>query len=158
LIGFVSVGGNFSAANVNRARTSGLELSLNQPLGRSATFIASHAFINTSSSTGPLVRRPKFVSTADLLLQRGKIRGDLGVVAQGRRFDNDFAGPPSGSGRGPGFYGGFARVDLTLGYELRPQVEAYVRFGNLLNKRYDEAAGFPAPRFNVVVGLQTRAF
>ena len=104
------------------------------------------------------MRRPKFVSSADLLFRRDKVRADLGFVAQGRRFDNDFAAPPFGSGRGAGVYGGFTRVDLTLGYAIRPELEAYVRFGNLLNRRYEEAAGFPSQRLNFVVGIQTRAF
>ena len=158
LIGTQQVGQNFSAANINRARINGLELSLSQPLGRGLSLLANHAFINTSSSGGQLLRRPRFVSSADLLLRRDKVRADLGIVAQGRRFDNDFAGPPFGSGRGAGIYGGFTRLDLTLGYAVRPELEAYIRFGNLLNRRYEEAAGFPSQRFNVVFGLQSRVF
>lgn len=158
LIGTLQTGQNFSAANINRAHVNGLELSLSQPLGRGLSLIANHAFINTSSSSGQLLRRPRFVSSADLLLRRDKARADLGLIAQGRRFDNDFAAPPFGSGRGAGIYGGFTRLDLTLGYAVRPELEAYVRFGNLLNRRYEEAAGFPSQRFNFVIGLQSRVF
>ncbi len=158
LIGSLQTGQTFAAANINRARVNGLELSLSQPLTRGLDLIVNHAFLNTSSSSGQLLRRPKFVSTADLLFRRDKVRADLGLVAQGRRFDNDFAAPPFGKGRGAGFYPGFTRLDLTLGYQVQPALEAYVRFGNLLNRRYEEAAGYPSQRFNFVVGLQSRAF
>jgi vitamin B12 transporter len=146
------------AGNAARARVNGLELSVDQPLGRGLSLNLNHAFLSTSSSAGPLLRRPRFVSSADLIYRRDKLGADLGVVAQGRRFDNDFAGPPFGSGRGAGFYKGFTRVDLTLSYAVRPELEAYVRAGNLLGTRYEEAAGFPAPRFNFVLGVQTRVF
>lgn len=142
----------FQAQNVNRATTQGLEIGLNQPFGRDLTFILNQTFLRTStSSTQPLLRRPKFNTTADVIYRRDKLNFDLGLVAQGSRFDIS-----------PAFktqqYGGYTRFDLTAGYDLRPGTQLYVRAQNLFNRRYDEAAGFPAPRFNFVVGLQTGAF
>lgn len=148
----------FKAGNAASARTQGLEFSIAQPFGNGFTAIINHAFLNTSSSAGPLLRRPKFVTSADLLFRRNKIGADLGLNAQGRRFDNDFAAPPFGSGRGAGFYSGYTRLDLTLSYDLRPGLQLYTRAQNLLNRGYEEVAGFPAPRLNFVVGVQTRAF
>ena len=158
LIGTQQVGDDFTAANINRARVSGVELALRQPLSRDFSLNLNHAFINTSSSTGELLRRPKFATTADLLYRKNKIGADLGLIAQGRRFDNDFAAPPFGNGQGAGFYSGFERLDLTVSYDLRPELQLYVRAQNVLDKRYSEAAGFPAAKFNFVVGLQSRAF
>lgn len=144
--------------NAARARTQGLEIGYNQPFGRGLTAVVNHAFITTSSTSGPLLRRPRFVSTADLLYRRSKLDCDFGLVAQGRRNDNDFAAPPFGSGRGAGVYRGYTRFDLTVAYDLRPGLQIYTRAQNLLNRRYEEVAGFPAPRLNFVVGLQTRGF
>lgn len=148
----------FKAGNAARATTQGLEIGYDQPFGDGFRAIINHAFINTSASGGPLLRRPRFTTSADLLYHRSKIGYDLGLVAQGRRYDNDFAAPPFGAGRGLGIYSGYSRVDLTLSYDLRPGLQVYTRAQNLLDRRYEEVAGFPAPGFNFVIGLQTRAF
>ncbi len=148
----------FKAGNASRARTQGVEIGFNQPLGRGLRAIINQSFLNTSSSGGQLLRRPRFNTTADLIYRRNKLSFDFGVVAQGRRFDNDFAAPPSGNGRGAGIYSGFTRFDLSMGLDVRPDVQVYIRAQNLLDKRYEEAAGFPAQGFNIVVGLQSNAF
>ena len=145
----------FIAANINRATTEGLEFGLDLPLARGIRIVANHAFLNTDSQPN-LVRRPKFASTADLIMRRGKINADLGLIAQGRRYDNDFQAP--GVGRGAGIYGGFTRFDLTLGYDVRPGIQVYGRLQNVLDKEYEEAAGFRTPGRNFVIGLRTSAF
>ena len=144
--------------NAVRARTQGLEIGYTQPLGQGLTAVINHAFIHTSSTSGPLLRRPSFVSTADLLYHRSKLDCDFGLVAQGHRNDDDFAAPPFGNGLGPGVYGGYTRFDLTVAYDLRPGLQIYTRAQNLFNRHYEEVAGFPAPGLNFVVGVQTRAF
>jgi vitamin B12 transporter len=145
------INSGFPPVNINRATTQGLELYLNQPFGNGFRAIINHSFLRTESSSAPLVRRPKFATSADLLYRRGKAQFDLGFVAQGRRFDI-----------GPSFtpepFEGYTRFDLTAGYDIRPGVQAYVRAQNLFNRKYEEVAGFRAPRFNLVVGLATSAF
>jgi outer membrane receptor protein involved in Fe transport len=37
-------------------------------------------------------------------------------------------------------------------------VQVYARAQNLFNRRYEEVAGYPSPRFNVVVGVQSGVF
>lgn len=142
---------SFQAANVNRATTKGLEISLDQPINDDWRFILNQTFLRTSSSGQPLLRRPKFNTTADLIYRKNKIRADFGLVAQGERFDIS----PSYAVEK---FRGFTRFDLTLGYTLKPQTEIYARIGNILDKKYDEAAGFPSPSRNFVVGLQRGAF
>lgn len=148
----------FKAGNANRARTQGVEIGFNQPFGRGFTGVINQSFINTSSTGGELLRRPRFNTSADLLFRRNKFNVDFGAIAQGRRFDNDFAAPPFGNGRGAGFYNGFTRFDLSAGLDVRPDVQLYIRAQNLFNRRYEEVAGFPAQGFNLVIGLQSNAF
>ena len=141
----------FGAANVNRATTQGVEIGLRQPLNENLTLAVNHAFLSTRSSGQRLLRRPRFNTTADLIYRKNQISLDLGLVAQGGRFDIS-----------PSYdvekYDGFARFDLTAGYQIQSETELYARLQNLFGARYDEAAGFPAPRFNFVVGLQRGAF
>jgi vitamin B12 transporter len=140
----------YRAANIGRARTQGLEFAWRQPLSSGLTLNMNHAFLSTSNGTTALIRRPRFASNVDLYFQRNRISADLGVVAQGRYLD--FAGA------GTGYQPGFVRLDLTMGYDIRPGVQVFTRVQNLLDKKYAQAAGFPAPGLNFTVGIQTRAF
>jgi vitamin B12 transporter len=110
----------FKAGNANRATTQGVEIGFNQPFGRGFKAVVNQSFVSTSSTGGELLRRPRFNTSADLLFRRNKLNLDFGVVAQGRRFDNDFAAPPFGTGRGAGIYGGYTRFDVSAGYDVRP--------------------------------------
>ncbi len=149
LIGFDPT--TFLPLNVNTARTSGAELSFDRKLGRGLRVVTSGTYTRANSSSGALLRRPRFNLSTDLIGQRGRYDFDLSVLAQGRRFDSDFFNDTAARE-----YGGFARVDLTFGYRLKNGLQPYVRINNLLNRQYAEVAGFPAPRFNIVFGL--RAF
>ncbi len=148
----------FIAANINRARTQGVEIGLDLPLARGVRGVVNQTFLGTDAAP-KLLRRPGFNTTADLIARRDKISADLGFVAQGRRFDNDFQDPAfGGTGRGAGIYGGYTRFDLTLGYDVRPGLEIYGRVQNILDRDYEEAAGFRAVGRNFVIGLRTAAF
>lgn len=151
LIGFAA--GAFAPTNINRARTSGVELSLDQPFGKGLRLVANQTFTHTDSSAGRLLRRPKFNTAVDVLKTAGRWNYDLGLIAQGERQDADFVTSFS-----PSTYGGFARFDFTLGYQLKQGPQLYARFGNLLNRKYEEVAGYPAPRFNLALGIRTLAF
>ena len=147
----------FIAANINRAKTQGVEIGLDLPLARGVRAVVNQTFLSTDAKPR-LLRRPGFNTTADLIARRDKISADLGFIAQGRRFDNDFQGPPFGTGRGAATYGGFTRFDLTLGYAVKPGLEIYGRLQNAFDRDYEEAAGFRAQGRNFVIGLRTAAF
>ncbi len=140
----------FEAGNVGRATTQGIEIGLRQPFAQNWTFALNQTFLDTSSAM-PLLRRPKFNTTADVIYRKDKINFDFGLIAQGHRYD---ISPTYATQQ----YGGYARFDLTAGYSIRPQTQIYVRAQNLFNRRYEEVAGFPSPRFNFVIGLQTGVF
>lgn len=137
--------------NIAHATVEGLELAYSQPLAPGLHAVVNHTFLNTSSSRAPLVRRPKFISTADLIYRRHKLNYDLGLVAQGRRHDVD-------AGGGTQAYGGYTRFDLTVGYDIHPQMQLYVRAQNLFNRKYEEVATYPAQHLNFVVGVRSGMF
>lgn len=142
---------DFVPLNVSRARTQGVEIGFDKTLGRGFRTIINQTFLRTkSASSGYLVRRPKFATSADLLYRRGKYDFDLGFIAQGRRKDVGATGVAG--------FGGYTRFDFSVGYDLQPGLQLYARVGNVLNRRYEEVAGYRSPRFNVVFGVQNRAF
>ena len=143
----------FLPANINRAKTHGFELRLDQPLNRDFRLFLAGNTTATSSSSGQLLRRPEFNASADLIANRGKFGADLGIVAQGQRFDSNFVNEFK-----PREYGGFVRTDVTLSYRVRPALALYARVGNLFDRKYEEVAGYPASRFNVSLGIKSLAF
>lgn len=143
----------FLPANINRAKTHGFELSLDKPINRDFRLLLSGNTTATSSSSSKLLRRPEFNASADLIANRGKFQADLGVVAQGKRFDSNFVNEFVARE-----YGGYVRTDFTLSYRVRPQLDVYARFGNLLDRKYEEVAGYQAPRFNVSIGIKALTF
>lgn len=146
----------FVAANINRAKTQGVEIGLDMPITEGLRAVVNQTFLDTEA-TPRLLRRPKFTTTADLIARKGKVTADLGFVAQGRRYDNDFQSPATG-GRGAAIYGGYTRFDFTLGYDVKPGIQVYGRFQNIFDREYQEAAGFRTQGFNFVLGLKTAAF
>ncbi|RYG68176.1 TonB-dependent receptor, partial [bacterium] len=146
----------FVAANINRAKTQGVEIGLNVPITDGLRAVVNQTFLETKA-TPRLLRRPRYTTTADLIATRGKVSADLGLISQGRRYDNDFQSPATG-GRGAGIYGGYTRFDLTLGYDVKPGLQVYGRFQNIFDREYQEAAGFRTQGFNFVLGVRTASF
>jgi len=143
----------FTYLNVDSADVHGLEFSLNQPLTPHLRLIANQTFTKIHSST-PLLRRPNFDTTFDLLGTQGKWSEDLGILAQGQRLDYD-----ANNATDPDqVYGGYSRFDLTLNYKLHKDLAVYLRSQNLLDHQYEEVAGYPAAPFNFVIGIKSTAF
>jgi outer membrane receptor protein involved in Fe transport len=78
--------------------------------------------------------------------------GELAGTFVGRRPDSDFSGllPPVT------YAAGYGRIDLGGWFALNPRVTAYVNVGNALNRKYDEAAGYPALHANFRAGMRFR--
>ena len=142
---------NFVPLNVERAQTQGIELGFSKDLGGGFRAVVNHTFLDSDAGVSQyLVRRPKFATTADLLLRRNKFDFDLGLVAQGRRKDVGASGVDN--------FGGFVRFDLSAGYNIASGVQLYARLNNALNRDYAVVAGYPSPRRTIVVGVQTGVF
>ncbi|HEY0073380.1 MAG TPA: TonB-dependent receptor [Abditibacteriaceae bacterium] len=146
----------FLPVNLDRATAKGIELYLSQPVAQNWTVILNQTVQSVDSANQTyILRRPRYATALDVLYKKEKWNADLSLISQGRRFDDNFL---FGAGARRGYYPGFTRLDLTVGYDLRPNLEVYARAGNLLNRRYEEVAGFPAPRFNIVFGIRAKAF
>lgn len=145
--------GLFRPENVREAETEGIEVRVRiQPI---------EAFtIEAQISDGEAVDR----TTDQQLLRRPETQGSLAI---------QYTHPRWGTLHLRGLFVGerpdfgevslrdYQRVDLALALPLlkatpgRPSLGLNLRFENLLNERYEEAGGFPAPRFQYVVGLSS---
>jgi outer membrane cobalamin receptor len=110
------------------------------------------AFSPLLSPGAPLLRRPRHSGNLLVSYTRSKFGGSLGGTFLGRRPDSDFLGlvPPIDH------TAAYARFDLGAWYAIHPRVTAYANIENLLNRKYEEVAGYPGLKANFRAGLRFR--
>jgi outer membrane cobalamin receptor len=148
--------------NLNRAFAHGAELEFHGRPHSGVTLDAAYIYTATQILEAPLAFDPLLAAGAPLLRRprhSGSILGtysgkrwgsSLGASLVGRRTDSDFLG------LGVNHAAGYARLDLGGWYAINRHVTAYANLGNALDKRYEEAAGYPALRVNFRAGLRFR--
>jgi vitamin B12 transporter len=133
--------------NVGRARARGLEASFGLRW-RALDLRAGASWLDSEDlDTGaPLPRRPE--SNAHLLatFERGGLGVHGALVQVGRREDVGGVELPS-----------HAVVDLGASFAWRAWLTPYARVENVLDREYEEAAGFPAPGRTWSLGLRLRS-
>jgi len=146
LIGFDFVSSTFT--NVRLARAQGAEASLRLKPRQGLEIQASYTRTATEDlATGlPLARRPRdrwaFLAA---FAPGARWRGTLSLAAVDHRIDSD--GLPLDP---------YQRVDLSLEYRARSWCAPYLLIQNLLDQRYAEVRGYPAPRLWAFLGLRLR--
>ncbi|HET7749194.1 MAG TPA: TonB-dependent receptor, partial [Terriglobales bacterium] len=155
--------------NVNKSLAHGVETEFHARLGSHLSLDSSYTYTSTQIlaaplctaanfcdpllATGrPLIRRPKHAGNVLLNYSSRRWGGQIGGTFLGRRVDSDFLGllPPVNH------TAGYGRVDLGGWYALNRYTTAYLNVGNLFDRRYEEAAGYPALGFNFRAGLRFR--
>ena len=150
--------------NLNRALAHGAEVEFRARPTSRLNFNASYAYTSTQilnaplafdpllAQGAPLLRRPRHAGSLLAVYARSRWGGNIGGTFQSRRPDSDFLGllPPVNHAAG------YARFDLGAWRSLTSRVTAYVNVENLLNRHYEEAAGFPALRANFRAGMRFR--
>ena len=150
--------------NLNRALAHGAEVEIRARPSTRLSFTASYTYTSTQILSAPLAFDP-LLSAGQPLLRRPRHAGSLLAVYSslrwgaelagtflGRRADSDFEGllPPVT------YAAGYARFDLGGWREITHRITVYANLENLLDRHYDEAAGFPALGRNVRVGMRFR--
>lgn len=150
--------------NLNRSLAHGAELEFH---GRPATRLsidASYVYTSTQilespvatdpllEAGAPLLRRPKHAGSITLNYTSRRWGGNLSTVGIGRRTDSDFLGLVPHVDHAAGY----VRADTSGWYELQRHVTAFLAIENFLNRRYQEAVGYPALKANFRAGLHFR--
>jgi vitamin B12 transporter len=148
--------------NLNQALAHGAETELHFRPVQKLSFDASYTYTSTQILKAPLafdpllvagaalVRRPKHSGSLLLTYVARQWGADLGGSFVGRRTDSDFLG------LGINHAAGYARVDAGAWYAITSRVTAYANIENLLNRKYEEAAGYPALKANFRAGVRFR--
>lgn len=147
----------FAPINVGQAHSYGVESSLGVRPLRRVDVAARHTYlVARDDDTGDrLLRRPRHQAALDVTVrpvERGTATAS--VLYVGDRRDSTFE-----LGSTPRTYGGYTRVDLSARYRwpvarVLRAIELFGRVENLLDREYEEVAGFPALGANVLVGLR----
>ena len=155
--------------NINKSLAHGVETEFDARLWSRLSLTSSYTYTSTQilsaplctaqnfcdpllAAGRPLLRRPRHAGTMLLNYAGRRWGGEIGGTAMGPRVDSDFLGllPPVTH------TAGYARLDLGGWYALTNRVTAYLNLNNALDRRYDEAAGYPALGFNFRAGLRFR--
>jgi vitamin B12 transporter len=153
------IGGQF--VNIAKSVAHGAELELRGRITQA--LMLSAAYVYTSSQVlanplafdpflpgEPLIRRPKHSGSLLLNYFGRRWGGELGGSFVGRRADSDFLG------LGINHTAGYARIDLGGWLAVSRQVTAYVNLGNVLDKQYEEVAGYPSLGTTLRAGVRFR--
>ena len=150
--------------NLNRSFAHGAEIELTARPSSRLRVTASYTYTSTEILKAPLAFDPLLVAGRPLL-RRPRHAGSLLAIYSSRRWGADLAGTFLGRRADSDFEGllppvtyaaGYARFDLGGWREITHRMTAYVNLENLLNRHYDEAAGFPALGRNVRIGMRFR--
>ena len=149
--------------NVNKSFAQGAEIDLQgRPTQRvqfqGAYVYTSGQILAAPFATGPLaagmplLRRPRHSGNFLISYTQPRFGGTLGGTFLGRRSDSDFLGfiPPITH------TAGYARFDLGAWYEVHRRITAYADVENLLNRKYEDVAGYPGLKANFRAGLRFR--
>jgi outer membrane receptor protein involved in Fe transport len=168
----VSLGGNLSVlssyqtGNLSRARASGEEISAQFHPVRWMAIGGSYTHLNTAvlalQGSSDLVQ--KYYTIGQELPRRPANSGEVTSTFTYKRATANVVGYFRGStldiepnyGVSEGFYRdhGYQNVGLNLNFDAGHGVTLYGNLRNLLNERYEEIFGYPAPLLNFVAGVK----
>ncbi len=150
--------------NLNRALAHGAEVEMRAHPWRALALSAAYTYTSTQilraptafdpllQPGAPLLRRPKHAGTLLATWTAVRWGASLAGTFVGRRPDSDFLGlqPPVTTAAG------YARVDVGLWREINRFVAGFINVENVTNRKYEEAAGYPALKANFRAGLRFR--
>jgi vitamin B12 transporter len=150
--------------NTDLAIARGVNLSGEVRLMRRLTFSGHYSYDNTLVLKAPnafdpseiqgnhLLRRPVNSGVAELNYSRGRFTGNILGYFTGQRTDSDFQFTSTTTQHNPGY----ARIDIAASYRMQRHATVFVRVGNLFNKQYQDALGYPALGREIRVGLKLK--
>ena len=142
LITFTSVGPIFTPINVERARTRGIESSVQVRPIDDLTLWASYTWLaegKNLTTDARLLRRPEHTGSIGAnyhFLDRFNLNSTVTLVSARADIDAATFGPATNRP--------YAKWDLALSVDLNKHFRVFGRVENILDERYQEANGFPA--------------
>jgi outer membrane cobalamin receptor len=162
----ISLGGSltslshYTTDNLASARSRGLETSAGVRPTRWLQISGNYTWLETSvlspvqryfTAGQPLPRRPKHSGAMLATFRYRKLDANLTAGFRGRTLDVE---PNFGASAGFFRNAGYQNIGLNLNYRVKGNLTLYANLHNLVNQRYEEAFGYPAPLFNLTAGMK----
>lgn len=131
--------------NLDRAKSTGLEVSLNSEITEDVSIAANYTLTNAKdqATDNRLIRRPEHQAFATLSWQAmDALRLDGSVTYNGKEQDTAGVVPD------------WARVDLAASYRLNDSVELFGRINNLFDANYQQVLGYGTPGASAFAGVR----
>jgi vitamin B12 transporter len=152
--------------NLNRSLAHGAEVELQGRLSHKISIGGSYTYNSTQVLSAPsctagngctltgqaFIRRPKQLGSVLTTYTGTRWGASLAGSFVGRRTDFDFEPFPIPQVSLPGY----ARLDASGYYNINRHVTAFATVQNLLNRKYEEVAGYPAYKANFRAGMRFR--
>lgn len=163
---------SYSSANLANSRAQGMELIFRihplQSLELSGQYTLLDSDIlpidGASTVKAPfrigqqLLRRPRNSGSYNITWRRGRLMLNTNASIRGDVLEVEpNMGAYACTGMGlPCFFGnpGYIKANAGFSYQLYPGVEMYGRVNNMLNRKYEEAFGYPSLRLNFMAGMK----
>jgi outer membrane receptor protein involved in Fe transport len=168
----VSLGGNlaslsqFFTDNLANATAHGLETSAGFRPTRWLNIAGNYTWLDTEvlSLNGGIGLVQEYYTVGQPLPRRPRHSGGMVMTFRYRKLDANVTGGFRGRtldvepnfGASAGFFNnaGYQNVGVNLNYRVLGNLTAYVNMHNVLNQRYEEIFGYPAPLFNLTAGVK----
>lgn len=137
--------GGYSLANINRARTFGVETIVTWQVLTNLIARGSYTWLHTEDlDTGAeLIRRPEHSGSLNLNWQIiPKIQADATALFVGPRTDSYFN--PNTYATVPVTDSFYTKLNLALRWQVQKHLEVFAHAENLLDEHYQEVFGYPA--------------
>ena len=146
---FDPVSGRFLFVNVDEAEIDGIELAATWRASNWLTLKAAYTYLDAFDNNGDaLARRPDHAFNAKVILQPlEQLQLSASATYVGERFNR--------SGERD-LIDDYIRVDLAGKYDLRENVELFMRAENVFDADYEEVSGFGTAGRSAYVGLRAR--
>ena len=157
LIASVYQAPDFIKENVNRARTDGIEISLDARPVTNLTCWANYTWLIESKdlshdTLNTRLRRPEHSANLGISYRLfNRVTASTGLALVGSRYDYQVVSP-----WGIVRNGGYAKWNLGLTGDINKHLQAFVRLDNLLDEKYAEVIGYPALGRTVIGGATVK--
>jgi len=137
------------------SKREGVEISTQFELFKNLNLSANYTWLDATEPNGAEeIRRPR--NTASLNLDYGFLNDranvNLNANFNGSQTDNIFP-PSAGFAKTPVNLGSYTLVNLATSYRFTDKLNLYAKIENLLNKRYEDVAGFQTPGIGGYLGV-----
>ncbi|MHB0970557.1 MAG: TonB-dependent receptor plug domain-containing protein [Thermoanaerobaculia bacterium] len=141
---------SFRFANIGRARSQGVELSVATTLREGLIVSGGYTYTDTEEdATGePLLRRPRHSGSASVAWSHGAVRSSAVFIYAGTRDDVLPVYPYVRTANTS-----YTTVDLSVGVAFG-RFEPYVKVENATGEEYEEVLGYAAPGRRAIAGVR----